>query len=121
VRYRGKYRGHINERRFLAIAASSLQEVECSDGVYLEIVEGDRRSQIVGGLGGGVNYNIWSHLFDGLIDRVAVAYVHLMVIEMRNVLFESPPVPARVSLYAEENRALIVVYSMDFESSLREI
>ena len=47
--------GHVNEGRLGAELPRSLQQVQRADGVGVEIVEGDRRRPVVGGLGGGVD------------------------------------------------------------------
>src|SRR5215471_12282967 len=75
----------------------------------------------MGRLSGCVNDDIRSYLFDCLSHRVAIAYVDLMVIKASNAFFEPLLVPARVPLGTEKYRPLIIVYSMDFESSVREV
>jgi hypothetical protein len=68
-----------------------------------------------------VNYQIWPYRIDHPIYRISIAYVYLMVIEVWNVFFESPLVPARISLRTEEDRTLVIVYPVYLESSVREI
>jgi hypothetical protein len=75
----------------------------------------------MGRLSGCMNDDMWSYLVDCLSHRLAIAYVELMVVEASNAFLESPLVPACVTLGTEKHRTLIIVYPMDFESSVRKI
>ena len=47
--------GQVYERTFRRRAASRLKEIESSDGIGVEVVEGDRRCPIMGGPGDGMD------------------------------------------------------------------
>jgi hypothetical protein len=68
-----------------------------------------------------VNYHLWHYLIDRLIDYIAISYVDLMVVKSRDAFLESSLIPTRVPLATEKYSALIIVYTMNFKTSVREI
>lgn len=103
----------MHEGRLRAGLAGGFEEIECPDSVGVEIVERNRGSAVVRGLGGRMYYGGWFKLFDQGDDPGAVADVELMVLEAVEFFGEALLVPSGIALGAEKNRALIVVNAVD--------
>ncbi len=106
-------RRHVDEGSLRAGAACSLEHIEGADGIGIEVVEGDRRSPVMAGLGGGVDDGIGPDLGDQVEDSLPVADVEFVVDEALQVLLEALLVPSGVSLRAKENGTLVVIHPVD--------
>jgi len=106
-------RGHVDEWSLRACAAGGLEHVEGADGIGIEVVEGDRCSAVVAGLGGGVNDGIRLHLSNQIEDALAVADIELMMNEPLEIALKTLLIPTCVSLRTKKDSALIVIDPMN--------
>jgi len=95
-------------------AAGGFKKVEGADCVDVEIVERAGGSEVVAGLGGGVDDRGGFKFFDEGEDRRAVPNIELVMTERGKGLSEAMLVPAGVSAWAKEIGPLVVVDSVDF-------
>ena len=111
----------MDERRLGAITARGFEQVECADGVHVEIIEGNFCGQIVGRLRRGMDDDGGLEGFDELEHSGPITDVQFVVGEAGERLLKPPLVPAGVALRAEEDFALVVVHAMHNEIALMEI
>jgi hypothetical protein len=110
----------VHEWRFLAVATRSLEEVQRTGGVRVEIVERNSGRALVRRLRGRMHDHIRPHGLDEIQDRLAIADIVVVVNEPRECPFEAALIPPSVARLSEENGALIVVDAVHVEV-VREI
>jgi len=106
----------VDEGSLGAGAACGLEHVQCANGIGVEVFEGYRCRPVMAGLGGGVDDGVGPDLSNKVEDTLSVADVELVVDEALEILLEALLIPAGVSLRAKEDRALIVIDSVDLVS-----
>jgi hypothetical protein len=97
------------------------EQVECANGVHVEIIEWNFCGQIVGRLRSGVDDDGGLEGFDELEHSGPIADIQFVVREVRERLLKPPFVPAGVALRAKEDFALVVVHAMHGEIAFMEI
>lgn len=113
--------GHVNERRFRACSPRRFQKIQSSYRVRVEVIIRDRGGTIVARLSCSVNDGVRPECVDEIQDTVPVANIEFMMLETRKVVLQPALVPARISLWPEKDRTLIVVQAMDFPPCPREV
>ena len=106
-------RGHVDERRLGAGLAGGFKEVQCADGVGVEVVKRNRRCAVMRGLRGGVDDDVGLNFCNEVENTLPVADVEFVVGEAGDEIGEAFLVPARVALGAKKCRALVVVHPVD--------
>lgn len=106
-------RGHVNEGGLGAGLTCCFEYVECADGIRVEVVKGDGGCTVMTRLGGGMHDCIGSDLRDELENSLAVADIQLVVDEALQLSHEALLVPPSVSLWAEEDGALVIIDSVN--------
>ena len=106
-------RGHVDERRLGAGLPGGFEEVQCADGVGIEVVEGNRSRAVVRGLCGGVDDDVGFDFGNEIQNALPVTDVDFVVGEARDEIGEAFLVPARIALGSKKCRALVVVHPVD--------
>ena len=101
-------------------SARRLQQIQRADGVRVEVVEGNRRRQIVRWLCGRVNDHRGPEGFHQSHDSLAIADVQFVMNEAGQRFEQTFLVPSGVALRPEERRPLIVVDAMHRKALLVE-
>ena len=114
-------RRHVDERGGRHVLPRRLEQVQRTDGVRVEVVEGDLGREVVRRLRGGVDDRVGLHLPDESQDAGAVADVELVVEEALALGLERALVPARVAAGAEERGAPVVVDAVDVPPASVEV
>lgn len=113
-------RAHVHERGLRTRQARSLQQVQRTHSVDVEVVERPARRQVVARLRRRVHHRIGLHRLQQFHYRRAVADVHLMMLERRMGFLQPFEIPSSVPLRTEEVRAHVVVHAMDRPAVGRE-
>src|ERR1700677_2653769 len=106
-------RGHGSDRRFGSMLTRSLKQVERADGIGMEIREGHGGGQVVAWLGRGVHHGVRLELLQKIEHALAVADIDLVMYKTLNRTLKPALIPSRIAQRAEEDRALIVINSVN--------
>src|SRR5262245_21716944 len=93
--------GHQNERGLRAVSTAGLEQVECTDGIDIKVIEWDSGGAIVRRLRRGVNNKIGCDFLDEFFHVLTRADVHLVMPELGQGFLQAPLIPAGVSLGPE--------------------
>ena len=107
--------GHEDKGSFRAMTAASFEKIQSAYSVSLEIVEGDVGSAVMGRLGSSMKDECGSNFFDERFDAITGADIEFVMTKVWNAFLETLLVPASVTLRAEEDRALVVIYAMNLK------
>ena len=112
---------HVHKRAFGAGPTGGLEQVECADGVGVEVVKGNGGGPIVGGLGGRMDDRGRLHLRDECQHSIAVTDVEFVVPEAPQARGEPLLVPTGVAGRPEEHGPLVVVDAVHFPAGCIEV
>ena len=101
--------------------AGGFEKVKRPDGIRIKIVERNRGGAIVRRLGSGVDNYGWLHRFNEGEDASSVPDIEFVVNKAFQLGGEPALIPARVALWAEKHRALVVIHAMNSVALPREI
>ena len=103
----------MHKGRFGTGLAGGFDKVKRSDGIRIKIIERNRRGAIVRGLGSRVDDYGWLHRFNEGEDASSVSDIQFVVNKTFQFGGEPALIPARVALWAEKHRALVVINPMN--------
>jgi len=103
----------MDERRLRAKLARAFDEIECADGIDVEVIEGNAGGEIVRRLCGCVDNHGRFERFNQAKDTLPISNIQFVMSEARQVANEALLVPAGVALRSEKRFALIIVDAMD--------
>src|SRR5580698_10573544 len=111
---------HVDEWRFGTGPAGGFQKVQRPQRIDFEIQKWNRGGAVMGRLRGGVDDQVRTYFAQQGEHAVAVADIERRVVIAGNVLTQAIQNPTGVALGTEENRAMIVVDSVNLESLTSE-
>ena len=108
---------HEDERCLGTETAHGLQQVQCADGVHVEVLEGAIPGELVRGLCGAVDEKSGPGGVHQRVHGLAIADVEIVMGEAPSVLPQPGEIPRRVAVGTEEHAAHVVVHPMDLPPS----
>ncbi len=102
---------HVNEDRLGCVPPSCLQQIKRSASVNVEIIEWSAGSQVMAGLGRGMNYQVRLYRRHKVRYSSTVTYVQLGMTERRVSVCQALLIPSGISRWSEEVCTLVVVDS----------
>jgi hypothetical protein len=111
----------MHEDGFVCMTVCSFQQVERSDGIHIEVIEWATGGQVMAGLRGCVDNQVWLNRFDEGKDGLPVADVQFVMFEVGVGGFQPMLIPAGITFFAKEIPPHVVIGPGDLPAAIMEV